>query len=577
MSPTSVAFGNELTNVASAPIPVTVTNTGGVALPITSIKLSTSGTQPFSQTNTCGASVAVGANCTINVVFDPASVGAATATLSVNAGGGAGTKTVALSGTGIAPPTYTVSPTSVAFGNELTNVASAPIPVTVTNTGGVALPITSIKLSTSGTQPFSQTNTCGASVAVGANCTINVVFDPASVGAATATLSVNAGGGAGTKTVALSGTGIAQPTYTVSPTSLAFGNELTNVASAPMSVTVTNTGGVALPITSIKLSTGGTQPFSESTTCGASLAVGANCTISVVFDPASVGAATATLSVNAGSGAGTQTVALSGTGIAQTTYTVSPTSLAFGNESMNVASAPMSVTVTNTGGVALPITSIKLSTGGTQPFSESTTCGASLAVGANCTISVVFDPASVGAATATLSVNAGGGAGTQTVALSGTGIAQPTYTVSPTSLAFGNELTNIASAPMSVTVTNTGSVALTITSIKLSTGGTQPFSESTTCGASVAVGANCTISVVFDPASVGAATATLSVNAGSGAQTVALSGTGTVSTVTSSKGGGGALDAISVLSLLTMVGLRQRALRRLGGARHRRESGLADG
>ena len=56
-----------------------------------------------------------------------------------------------------------------------------------------------------------------------------------------------------------------------------------------------------------------------------------------------------------------------------------------------------------------------------------------------------------------------------------------------------------------------------------------------------------------------------------------ISGTGTVSTVTSSKGGGGALDAISVLSLLTMVGLRQRALRRLGGARHRRESGLADG
>ena len=44
------------------------------------------------------------------------------------------------------------------------------------------------------------------------------------------------------------------PTYTVSPTSLAFGSQSANVASAPMSVTVTNTGAVALPITSISLS-----------------------------------------------------------------------------------------------------------------------------------------------------------------------------------------------------------------------------------------------------------------------------------------------------------------------------------
>jgi hypothetical protein len=448
----------------------------------------------------------------------------------------------------------------------MTDVASAPQSVTVTNTGAVALPITSITLSTSGSQPFSQTNNCGSSVAVGAICTINVVFNPASVGSASATLSVNAGNGAGTQTVALSGTGVAA-TYTVSPTSLAFGNEITNVVSAPKSVTVTNTGTVALPITSITLSTSGYQPFSQTNNCGNSVAVGANCTINVVFNPASVGSATATLSVNAGNGAGTQTVSLSGTGIAPVitaSYTASPTSLPFGNETRNVASAPMSVTVTNTGAVALPITSITYSTAGSQPFSQTNTCGSSVAVGATCTISVVFNPASVGSAAATLSVNAGSGAGTQTVALSGTGIAA-TYTVSPTSLAFGNETTSVASAPKSVTVTNTGSAALPITSITLSTPGSQPFSQTNTCGSPVAVGANCTISVVFNPASDGSATATLSVNTGNGAgtQTVALSGTGTAptlppTTVSSSKSGGGGLDAISLLSLLAMFGLQQR-------------------
>jgi hypothetical protein len=174
---------------------------------------------------------------------------------------------------------------------------------------------------------------------------------------------------------------------------------------------------------------------------------------------------------------------------------------------------------------------------------------------------VVFDPASAGAATATLSVNAGNGAATQTVALSGTGVLS-TYTVSPASLAFGSQLTSVASAPQSVTVTNTGGVALPITSIAVSTSGSQPFSQSNPCPTSLAVGANCTISVVFDPASAGSATATLNVNAGNGAgtKTVALSGTGIVTTVTASsgRGGGGAFDTISLLSLLTVIGLRQR-------------------
>jgi hypothetical protein len=113
-------------------------------------------------------------------------------------------------------------------------------------------------------------------------------------------------------------------------------------------------------------------------------------------------------------------------------------------------------------------------------------------------------------------------------------------------------------------VTNTGTAALPITSITLSTSGTQPYSQTNNCGSSVAVGANCTINVVFNPAAVGSATATLSVNAGNGAgtQTVALSGTGIATlpttTVSSSKSGGGALDAISLLSLLAMIGLQQR-------------------
>ena len=206
LSPASLAFGSETTKVASAPMSTTVTNTGAVALPITSITLSGTSAHSFAQTNTCGTSVAVSATCTINVVFNPTSPGLKKGTLSVNAGGGAGTQTVALTGSGVAPP-YTVAPTVVAFGSQAHGTNSAAQAATVTNTGSVALPITSITLSSTSPHPFSQTNTCGTSVAANATCTISVVFSPTATGLRKATLSVNAGNGAGTQTMALSGTG----------------------------------------------------------------------------------------------------------------------------------------------------------------------------------------------------------------------------------------------------------------------------------------------------------------------------------------------------------------------------------
>jgi hypothetical protein len=106
-----------------------------------------------------------------------------------------------------ATKTYSVNPKALKFGNQMVNKPSASKPITVTNTGNVPLPITSITFSGQNPTMFSQTNTCGSSVAVGSACTISVVFDPTSTGAKKATLRINAGGGAGTQTVALSGTG----------------------------------------------------------------------------------------------------------------------------------------------------------------------------------------------------------------------------------------------------------------------------------------------------------------------------------------------------------------------------------
>jgi hypothetical protein len=101
---------------------------------------------------------------------------------------------------------------------------------------------------------------------------------------------------------------------------------------------------------------------------------------------------------------------------------------------------------------------------------------------------VVFKPTATRPLTATLSVVAGGGAGTpsvmQPVTLTGTGVA-PIYAVSPTSLAFGSVQTTTVSAPQSVTVTNEGSGALPIASIKLTGKNDSQLSQTNTCGTSV--------------------------------------------------------------------------------------------
>ncbi len=415
VSPNSLAFGNQANGVASSPSSVTVSNTSTSSLSI-QISIASANPQPFTQTNNCGSSLAPGGHCTVNVVFKPAASGAVTGTLHIQTG--AGTRNVTLTGTGV-KPTYTLAPTSLSFGNQATSTTSAASPITLTNTSNVSLPITGISISNASPQPFSQSNNCGSSVPGGASCTINVTFAPTAAGAVTATLSVNTGAGAGTQTAALQGTGVV-PTYSLSPGSLSFPVQAVGIASAASTVVLTNTSVVTVPVTAITVSS--PQPFSQSNSCGTSVAAGGSCTISVVFTPTAAGAASASLNVNGGS-AGTQSVSLSGTG-AIPSYSLSPTSLAMGNQVVNVASAPSPVTLTNTGAVPLSIASIALSSSGTQPFSQSNNCGASLSAGGSCTINVVFDPSVVGAANATLNVSGSGVS--HSVSVSGTGVFQVT-------------------------------------------------------------------------------------------------------------------------------------------------------
>jgi hypothetical protein len=90
-------------------------------------------------------------------------------------------------------------------------------------------------------------------------------------------------------------------------------------------------------------------------------------------------------------------------------------SLEFGGQSINTTSGEQAVAFTNSGATALAITSVAATTA----FAVTHDCGTSLAAGATCTASVTFTPNAEGAIAGTLTVTTG--AGTRTVALTGTG------------------------------------------------------------------------------------------------------------------------------------------------------------
>jgi trimeric autotransporter adhesin len=116
-------------------------------------------------------------------------------------------------------PASTPTPTTVDFGNQMVGGTSSPMPVTLTNSGGDDLLITSI----TDANEFSETNNCPIKpnvLAPGQTCTINVVFTPTAAGAATDTLIITDNAPGSPHNIPLSATGAAPFQLTTTCTSL---------------------------------------------------------------------------------------------------------------------------------------------------------------------------------------------------------------------------------------------------------------------------------------------------------------------------------------------------------------------
>jgi hypothetical protein len=218
----------------------------------------------------------------------------------------------ASSSTGSAP-VASLSPTSLTFASQAVGATSAAQAITLNNTGNAALSITSIGLSGANPGDFAQSNSCGASVAAGANCTISVTFMSTANGTRSAAVTLTDNATGSPQSVSLTGTGTA-PVASLSPSSLVFGNEPVDMNSSSQVVSLNNTGSAALSITTIAFIGADPADFTENSTCGSSVAAGGNCTIAITFTPSAAGTRGASLSISDNASGSPQSVALSGTG-----------------------------------------------------------------------------------------------------------------------------------------------------------------------------------------------------------------------------------------------------------------------
>jgi hypothetical protein len=505
LTPTSVSLGSVVVGQASSTMSVTVGNVGmGPTGTITAAISGSMGSNFEIDSNDCNI-LQPAASCTITVSFHPTSSGQKTAMLAVTAAPG-GTVMAALDGEGIAPGALTITPSTHSFGNIQVGADSAATTLTVRNTGGVVSgTLTTIKGGSAPGEFIATADTCnGQTLAANATCTITVRFEPTTSGSKFANFAVSGTPG-GTVTTAVSGVALNGPALFANPSSRDFGSVIVNTVTNTLDFTVVNTGQLPTGTLTQALSGANVGDFTvvSSSCSGATLGALSSCTISVRFNPTTLGAKTAQIDISAAPG-GAVTLDLSGTAIAPGQLVIEPSTHSFADTVIGSVSSGQTFTVRNTGGTGSG--AIVVSLGGDNPgqfvIGADTCTNASLASMGTCTVSVTFAPSAVGVFDATLFASATPG-GTATAALAGNGLPAAALSITPTTQDFGSVGVGGLSAVQVFEIRNVGGTQAGDPTVTL--GGNNPtqFIVVDDCTGPLLPTQFCTATVRFAPTSIG--------------------------------------------------------------------------
>jgi carbon monoxide dehydrogenase subunit G len=181
---------------------------------------------------------------------------------------------------------------------------------------------------------------------------------------------------------------------------------------------VTMTNRLAVPLTGISIAASG-APFSQTNNCPSSLAVNAQCKITITFSPTAIGTQSGTVTVTDSAPTSPQSIVLKGSGVTPTSLI--PLNLHFGVVPVGTQSSPMVTTVTNNATTAITFSGIVITGAQHADFSQTNTCSGGLAANAKCTVTVTFTPNATGTRLANVVLTDSGIDSPQNIALFGTG------------------------------------------------------------------------------------------------------------------------------------------------------------
>lgn len=321
----------------------------------------------------------------------------------------------------------------------------------------------------------------------------------------------------------------ASGTLWFSLTSVSFGN-VTVGTSKSIGVVIKNAGTASVSITKESLVA---NMYSVSgITIPGSLAPGASLTLAIKFSPTSAITSTGYIQIGSTATNALVNISVSGTGVVNTsitssTLTATPASLGFGTVPVGTTVSQV-VQFKNTGTSGISVTAgtvtgtgFKMTSYG-YPFT--------LSAGQTLNTAVSFTPTSTSTVPGSVTLTSNASDKTLSVALSGTGSGATRYlTASTASLNFGN-VTVGKTEILPVTLKNTGTTSLTVSSVTVS--GANVTTSSGVSGATIAAGQSATLDVSFSPSQVETVSGkvVISSNAADSTLTIAVAAVGVAAT-----------------------------------------------
>jgi endo-1,4-beta-D-glucanase Y len=554
----AISVGSAVTgSPATAYTSFSIKNAGTAALTFTSITGS-AGFAISAVTPAAPTTIAAGATATFTVTGTPATTGTNTGTITIVTNDPTTASfviNVTVTGTAAPVPALQVLNTATAVTNNNTpaisvgtavvgSPATAYTAFSIKNTGTAALTLTSITGS-AGFAVSAVTPSTPATIAAGGTATFTVTGTPAAAGTNTGTITIVTNDPTTSSfKVNVTVTGTAVPALQVLNTTTVLATNNTpaisigsavigSPATAYTSFSIKNTGSAALSLTSITGSAG-FAISAISPAAPATIAIGATATFTVTGTPAASGTNTGTITIVTndpttasfvinvavtGTAASTPAVQVLNTTAILTTNNTPAISV--GSASVGTAAtAYTSFSVKNVGSAALSLTSITGSAGfAVSAISPATP--ATIAVGATATFTVTGTPAAVGANTGTITIATNDPTTASFIVnVSVTGTVPAVQVLNSTTVLAANSTPAIsvgsavtgspATAYTSFSVKNTGTGALTLTSITGSAG----FAVSAitpAAPATIAAGATATFTVTGTPAAAGSNAGTITI------------------------------------------------------------------